>query len=97
MLVSIEQHVDWIVSCFEYMQTHEYQCIEADEQAQASWMSHVGDVANATLFPQGGSWYLGANVAGKPQVFMPYAGGVGMYREICDGVVEDGYRGFRFS
>jgi cyclohexanone monooxygenase len=57
-------------------------------------MRHVDEVANATLFPQGGSWYLGANVPGKPRVFMPYAGGIGPYRDICDRVAADGYRGF---
>ena len=60
-------------------------------------MNHVNEVANMTLFPQGGSWYLGANVEGKPRVFMPYAAGVGEYRLICDDVVADGYRGLSFS
>ena len=60
-------------------------------------MAHVNEVADATLFPKGGSWYLGANIPGKPRVFMPYAGGVGAYREICDQVTADGYRGFVFS
>jgi len=65
--------------------------------AQQQWTQHVNEVANATLFPQGGSWYLGANVAGKPRVFMPYAAGVGPYREICEDVAKDNYRGFAFT
>ncbi len=96
MLVSIEQHVDWIVACLEHMKTSdasEFEALEADEDV---WVAHVNEVAEATLMPQGGSWYLGANVAGKPRVFMPYAAGVGPYREICDEVARDGYRGFEF-
>jgi len=97
VLVSIEQHIDWIVECLGYMREHSYTSVAADLAAQEHWTEHVNDVANATLFPRGGSWYLGANVAGKPRVFMPYAAGVGAYREVCDQVVADGYRGFAFA
>ena len=97
MLVSIEQHVDWIADCIEYMGRHGYRSIEASQDAEASWMEHVSDVANGTLFPRAGSWYLGANVPGKPRVFMPYVGGVGAYREKCDQVATEGYEGFELS
>lgn len=97
MLVSIEQHVDWIVDCLRYMDAHGWVRIEPEQQAQDTWVAHVNEVANATLFGEGGSWYLGANIPGKPRVFMPYAGGVGPYREICDRVVAAGYEGFRFA
>ncbi len=97
VLVSIEQHIDWIVDCMQYMQGNGYARVDADVSAQEQWTAHVTEVASATLFPQGGSWYLGANVAGKPRVFMPYAAGVGAYREVCDAVTADGYRGFEFS
>ena len=97
MLVSIEQHVDWMVECLCHMREQKQRCFEADDDAESAWVQHVNEVANATLFPQGGSWYLGANVAGKPRVFMPYAAGVGPYREICDDVKNDDYRGFVFS
>lgn len=97
MLVSIEQHVDWIVSCMQYMNGAGYERIEAEQAAEDQWVNHVNEVASATLFPQGGSWYLGANIPGKPRVFMPYAAGVGVYREVCDDVVADDYRGFAFS
>jgi cyclohexanone monooxygenase len=60
-------------------------------------MEHVAEVAALTLFPRAPSWYVGANVPGKPRVFMPYVGGVGNYRKICDSVAEDGYRGFALS
>lgn len=97
VLVSIEQHIDWIIDCMQYMQGNGYARMDVDEAAQEQWTAHVTEVANATLFPQGGSWYLGANVEGKPRVFMPYAAGVGVYREVCDEVTADGYRGFEFS
>jgi cyclohexanone monooxygenase len=97
MLVSIEQHVDWIIACLTKMWDENQQIIKAEEAAQNQWMDHVQMVAEATLFPQGGSWYLGANVPGKPRIFMPYAAGVGAYRVACDAVVAKGYRGFQFE
>jgi cyclohexanone monooxygenase len=97
MMVSIEQHVDWITGCLEYLRRRGHTRAEADPQAESEWVEHVNEVANATLFPRAGSWYMGANVPGKPRVFMPYAAGVGPYREVCDQVRNDGYRGFRFS
>jgi cyclohexanone monooxygenase len=97
MMISIEQHVDWIIDCLRHMREHGHRRVEATPQAQDAWVAHVDEVANATLFPKGGSWYLGANVPGKPRQFMPYAAGVGVYREICDQVAADGYRGFAFA
>jgi len=97
MLVSIEQHVDWTVACIDYMRKNGYRRIEAQQASQDQWVGHVNEVADATLFPQGGSWYLGANIPGKPRVFMPYAAGVGVYREIADRVAANGYEGFAFA
>ena len=97
MLVSIEQHVDWITELLETMANNQQARVAVSASAQDAWVAHVNEVANATLFPKGGSWYLGANVDGKPRVFMPYAGGVGAYREVCDEIAADGYRGFEFS
>jgi len=97
MLVSIEQHVDWIVGCLKNMREGGHLRVEAEEPAEQEWVAHVNEVAAVTLFPRAGSWYMGANIPGKAQVFMPYAGGVGAYREICDQVVADGYRGFTFA
>ena len=91
----IEQHVNWITDCIAYMRDNGIQQIEADEQASDDWVQQVNEAANATLLPQVlHSWYLGANVPGKPRVFMPYAGGFGRYRGICDEVVANRYRGF---
>ena len=97
MLVSIEQHVDWTVDCIAYMRSNGYRRIEPLLAAEDQWVDHVNEVANGTLYPEGGSWYLGANIPGKPRVFMPYAAGVGAYREICDRVVAQGYEGFALS
>ena len=97
MLVSIEQHVDWALACIDWMRAKGYRRIEAQPAAQEQWVAHVNEVANGTLFPKAGSWYMGANIPGKPRVFMPYAAGVGVYREICDRVAANGYEGFAFA
>jgi cation diffusion facilitator CzcD-associated flavoprotein CzcO len=97
MPVSIEQHVDWITGCIEYMRKHGVATIEATPEAEAQWTAHVAEVANASLMPEADSWYLGANIPGKPRVFMPYLGGVGPYRQTCDEVAAKGYEGFAFS
>jgi cyclohexanone monooxygenase len=97
MVVSIEQHVEWIADCLAHMRGTGNARIEAEESAQAAWVAHVNEVANSTLYPRGVSWYTGANVPGKPQVFMPYLGGVGVYRQKCQEIADAGYRGFRFS
>jgi cation diffusion facilitator CzcD-associated flavoprotein CzcO len=94
MVVSIEQHVEWIADCLAHLHEHDIACIEASPQAQAAWVAHVAEVANGTLMPQTDSWYVGANVPGKPRVFTPYLGGVGPYRQHCDQVAARGYEGF---
>jgi cyclohexanone monooxygenase len=96
MPVSIEQHVDWITNCIEHMRKHGVATIEATEAAENEWTAHVAEVANDSLLPQANSWYVGANIEGKPHVFMPYLGGVGPYRQKCDEVAANGYDGFRF-
>jgi cyclohexanone monooxygenase len=94
MIVSIEQHVDWIAECLVYSRDKGYSAIEATPEAEEQWVAHVNEVANATLFPQANSWYMGANVPGKAQLFMPYIGGCGPYRVKCDEVAAGGYTGF---
>ena len=94
MIVSIEQHVDWISDCLTYLREHELQTIEATVAAEDQWVDHVNQVADLTLFPLANSWYLGANIPGKPRVFMPYVGGVGNYAVKCQQVATDGYEGF---
>jgi len=94
MPVSIEQHVEWITGCIEYLRKHGIATIEATTAAEAQWTAHVAEVANATLLPTANSWYLGANIPGKPRVFMPYIGGVGLYRQKCDEIAAKDYEGF---
>jgi cyclohexanone monooxygenase len=94
MIVSIEQHVEWIGDCMGYMREHDTATIEATQPAQDAWVQHVNELAAMTLYPQANSWYLGANVPGKPRVFMPYVGGVGVYAEKCADVAAKGYEGF---
>jgi septal ring factor EnvC (AmiA/AmiB activator) len=88
------QHVEWISDCIEHLQRHGVATIEATPDAQAAWTAHVADVANASLMPAANSWYMGRNVPGKPQVFMPYLGGVGPYRQKCAEIAAHGYEGF---
>ena len=94
MLVSIEQHVEWITDCIARLDAHGDASIEADLAAQDDWVAQVDLLASFTLFPEGNSWYMGDNVPGKPRLFMPYLGGVGPYRQHCEEVAADGYRGF---
>jgi cyclohexanone monooxygenase len=97
VVVSIEQHVDWITDCLTHLREKGLTRIEAEEAAQDAWVAHVNEVADRTLLPKGASWYVGANVPGKPRVFMPYVGGVGVYRQKCQEVADRGYVGFRLS
>jgi cation diffusion facilitator CzcD-associated flavoprotein CzcO len=97
MIVSIEQHADWIADCIDHLRTNNRASIEATPEAESEWVQHVNEVGHATLYPQANSWYMGANIPGKPRMFMPYIGGVGVYREKCDAVAAKGYEGFTLS
>ena len=97
MIVSIEHHVDLVMDTLAEMEARGASRVAPEPAAEDQWMDHVKELAEATLMPKGGSWYLGANVPGKPRVFMPYVGGVAIYRAECDQVVADGYRGFAFT
>ena len=97
MIVSIEQHVDWITDCIAYMRNRGLDSMEANKEAEDKWVAHVNEVAHTTLYPQANSWYMGANIPGKPQIFMPYIGGVGAYRQICNDVAAKGYDGFEME
>jgi cyclohexanone monooxygenase len=94
MIVSIEQHVDWIADCLTYLDRHGHATIEPTADAQEAWVRHVDEVGHMTLYPLAPSWYMGANIPGKPRIFMPYIGGVGVYRQKCDEVAAKGYEGF---
>jgi cyclohexanone monooxygenase len=94
MIVSIEQHVDWIADCMAHLRARGLRAIEATAEAETAWVAHVNEVGHLTLYPRASSWYMGANVPGKPRVFMPYIGGVGAYRQKCDEVAARQYEGF---
>jgi cyclohexanone monooxygenase len=97
MVLSIEQHTDWIADCLAHMRAHGQTRIEAEQSAEDNWVQHVNDVADATLYPLANSWYMGANIPGKPRVFMPYVGGVHNYKKKCDAIAASGYSGFKLS
>ncbi|MES2715511.1 MAG: alpha/beta hydrolase fold domain-containing protein [Pseudomonadota bacterium] len=97
MMVSIEQHVDWVSDCLVRLRQDGLGTIEPTPEAEAGWMVHNNDCAAITLFPSADSWYMGANVPGKPRVFLPYVGGVDAYRKACDEVVARGDLGLRRS
>ena len=97
MAVSIEQHVEWVSDCLAHMREHGLEVIEPTPTAEAGWVQHVNDGADISLFPRANSWYMGANVPGKPRVFLPYVGGVDRYRKTCDAVVRRDYLGFSFD
>ena len=97
MAVAIEQHVDWVADCIAYLRDRGLASIDATVEAEDRWVDHVNEVANLTLFPTDNSWYMGANVPGKPRVFMPYIGGLPRYTQVCDEVAADDYRGFALT
>ena len=94
MMVSIEQHVDWIVDCIAHLRERGIATIEPTPEHEDAWVKHVREVGDASLYPRAASWYMGANIPGKPRVLLPYVGGVGAYRERCDAVAAGGYEGF---
>jgi cyclohexanone monooxygenase len=97
MILACEQHVDWIAGCVQYLRNRGFSRIEAEEDAEDAWVQHNNEVADRTLYPLANSWYVGANIPGKPRVFMPYVGGVSAYKKKCDEVAARRYEGFRFD
>ncbi len=94
MIASIEQHVDWIANCIDHLQSKGLDRIEATPQAEQAWVEHVNAVADSTLYPLANSWYVGANIPGKPRVFMPYVGGYDRYKRHSEAIAANGYEGF---
>ena len=97
MPVAIEQHVDRISGVIRHMQDNSLDIVEPTRDAEDGWVEHSQEVAHATLLPQSSTWYMGANIPGKPQVFLPYLGVLGPYRETCDEVAANGYEGCIFA
>ena len=96
-IAAIEQQVEWIADCMVFMRERGYRQIEANADAEVTWTEHVRDVANTTLMPRANSWYMGANVPGKPRVFLAYLGGLGAYRMRCADIAFGGYDGFKLT
>jgi len=94
---AIEHHVEWVCELLVAARERGVTEVEALEPAQDEWVARVAELAGRTLYPRTDSYYVGANVEGKPRVFAPFAGGLDAYRRICDGVAAEGYRGFRFA
>ena len=99
MLVAIEQHVNWIVDCIDYLRGARLHTIEPTDEAEQEWIAHVNEVAEGTMYtaPSCNSWYLGANIPGKPRIFMPYVGGYPRYKARCDEVAANRYEGFQLT
>ncbi|MEM7469532.1 MAG: NAD(P)/FAD-dependent oxidoreductase [Pseudomonadota bacterium] len=94
MPTSIEQHMDWIAGFISHAEARNAKTIEPEKAAEQTWGEHVKELADNTLFPQTDSWYMGANIPGKPRVFLPYVGGFGEYRKLCNEVASKNYKGF---
>jgi cation diffusion facilitator CzcD-associated flavoprotein CzcO len=97
MPVSIEQHVDWITDCLRHLRDNGFDTIEVVPGAEDDWVEHHNEVSAVTLLPRANSWWVGANIPGKPRHLYPYVGGVGVYRQVCDAVAASGYDGFRMG
>ena len=97
MILACEQHTDWIVDCLTHMKTHGMARIVPDAAAEDAWVAHNNDVANSTLYPLANSWYMGANIPGKPRIFMPYVGGFDRYKRACDDIAAKAYEGFALT
>lgn len=97
VILSIEQQVDWLSSLIEYAEIEDVTLIEATQEAERDWVDHVNLRAKETLYPKAESYYVGAEIPGKPRVFMPYSGGVRAYRRTLERVAEGGYQGFLLS
>lgn len=94
MVLMAEQHVDWVADCMDHLDAHGIATIEATREAADEWVAECNAKAAGTLSPSANSWYMGANIPGKPRVFMPYIGGFGNYNALCAEVAEAGYKGF---
>ena len=97
MVPSIEQHVEWIADCIGHARAHGLGRIEPTRAAEDAWVAHNAEVAGGTLFPSCNSWYVGANIPGKPRVVMPYTGGFPAYVERCEAIAARGYEGFALT
>lgn len=94
MFAAIEQHVEWIVRCLTELRESGVVEIEALPESERKWGDQVEAAMAMTLYSKTNSWYRGANIAGKAQQALMYCDGLVDYRDRCDDVAADGYRGF---
>ena len=97
VLLSTEEQIDWLAALFEHCRANGVEAIEASAKAEEDWVAHVNERARETLYLKTPSYYLGAEMPGKPRVFMPYSGGVRGYRRILEKTAASGYLGFEFG
>ncbi len=95
MPIAIEQHVEWIAQCIDYLREHDIDLVEPHKEAEEAWSKHCREIANTTLYVKGDSWYTGANIEGKPRSFLIYLGGFDYYTKHCHEVAQNNYEGFK--
>jgi cation diffusion facilitator CzcD-associated flavoprotein CzcO len=88
---------EWIVQCLAWLRERGLTRIEATPGAEAAWVEHAAQRAAGTFFPRANSWYMGANIPGKPRQLLNYAGGAPLYLQKCAECAEAGYAGFALS
>ncbi len=93
----VELQGDWIIDSVEHCVKSNKKTMDATAQSEAGWTKHVADLTDITLFPGTDSWYMGANIPGKPREALNYAGGIPRYVRECKEVAEKGYAGFAFD
>jgi len=94
---TIEHDVEWIADCIEYAEQHGITAIEPTEQAEREWVRYTAELLEGTLYLKADSWWLGANIPGKPRVFMAFVGGLNKYRKRCADIADAGYEGFQLT
>jgi cyclohexanone monooxygenase len=94
MMKAMEQHLDWMADCIAHIRDIGADTIEPIEQYQDEWVEHVNEVSKISLRSTCSSWYVGANIPGRPRVFMPYIGGFPIYVQKCNEVMSNGFEGF---
>lgn len=97
VITANEQQADWICEAIEWLDEKGYTSIEPKPEAEAGWVQHCNELADATIYTKGDSWYLGSNIPGKPRRFLLYVAGYPLYKKACDDVVAKGYEGFQFD
>ncbi len=93
----VQQQVEWIADCIGFVRDEGRRSIEPTAEAEAAWVAHHDEVADATLVPKTKSWYMGTNVEGKKPHLLVYAGGANVYKKLCDEVKERGYEEFSLA